>query len=128
MEGRGILIFESNEFIVVKQLTSLFKLTTLHEHLNGFYNQVNVCIIFTLCFSHLVIEVKHWLFVLLNKNQVLSLTNLLCTAWEILIMKGIDLAFASIVINMIRGFLHLFLLLIRCKTKSITWSEPQENL
>lgn len=53
--GRGIFIFESNEFIVVKQLTSLFKLTTLHEHLNGFYNQVNVCILFTLCFSHLVV-------------------------------------------------------------------------
>lgn len=52
---RGILIFESNEFIVVKQLTSLFKLTTLHEHLNEFYNRVNVCILFTLCFSHLVI-------------------------------------------------------------------------
>lgn len=51
----GIFIFESNEFIVVKQLTSLFKFTTLHEHLNEFYNQVNVCILFTLCFSHLVI-------------------------------------------------------------------------
>lgn len=36
-----------------------------------------------------------------------QLTNLLCTAWEILIMKRIDLAFASTVINMIRGFLHL---------------------
>lgn len=53
--GGAFLVFESNEFIVVKQLTSLVKLSTLHEHLNEFYNQVNVCILFTLCFSHLVI-------------------------------------------------------------------------
>lgn len=36
-------------------------------------------------------------------------------------MKGIDLAFASIVINMIRGFLHLlFLSKLDVKQKSIT--------
>lgn len=49
--GGGILIFESIEFTAVQQLTSLFKLTTLHEHLNEFYNQVNVCILFTLYMS-----------------------------------------------------------------------------
>lgn len=49
--GRGtFLIFESNEFIVVKQLTSLLKLTTSHEHLNEFYNQDNVMYIFHIMF------------------------------------------------------------------------------
>lgn len=54
--GGGIGIFESNEFIVVKELTSLFQLTTLHGHLNESHSQVNICILFTLfAFSHLII-------------------------------------------------------------------------
>lgn len=47
-----VLIFESNELVVVTQCTSLLKLTMLHEHLNGFYNQDQVCVLFTLCISH----------------------------------------------------------------------------
>ena len=45
--------FESNEFIAGKQLTSLFQLITLHEHVDELHNQVNVCILFTLCVFHI---------------------------------------------------------------------------
>lgn len=78
--GGAFLGFESNDFIVVKQLTSLFKLSTLHEHLNEFYNQVNVCILFTLCVFTFSNISKTLIICSIKQNQVLSLTNLLFTA------------------------------------------------
>lgn len=84
----GVLFFESNESVVVTQLTSLLKLTTVHEHLDGFYNRVKVGMLFTLS------SIRKTLIICPAKQK--PSTNLPCIAWGILTKKGVDLAFASV--------------------------------
>lgn len=68
----GVLFFESNESVVVTQLTSLLKLTTVHEHLDGFYNRVKVGMLFTLS------SIRKTLIICPAKQK--PSTNLLCIA------------------------------------------------
>lgn len=102
----GVLFFESNESVVVTQLTSLLKLTTVHEHLDGFYNRVKVGMLFTLS------SIRKTLIICPAKQK--PSTNLLCIAWGILTKKGVDLAFASVRTWSEDSFTY-FILLMRCK-------------
>lgn len=110
--GGGGLIFESNESVVVTQLTSLGKLTTGHEHWDGFYNRVNMGMLFTLS------DIRKTLIICPVKQK--PSTNLLCIAWGILTKKGVDLAFASVRTWSEDPFTYC-ILLTRCKMR--LWGE-----
>lgn len=107
--GGGIFIFDFNEFIAGKQLTSLFQLTTSHEHVDEFHNQVNVCMY--VYFSHYVFftfsNISKTLIICSIKRKPSTQSNkFIVYSMRNTDHGGTDLAFASIMINVIRGFLH----------------------